>query len=240
MKKSGIIFALFLYVCAAFSLFYYIFLELDVYYLITLTERFFYVFLTCILIYGGSIVLVKNQSDNKIKIMKNTFRIFFGLYVVLLVTITLFDPLLRSGVTRIVFDSKAIIAYFKSTASLRPFWMMALYWNGLNRGLLSISEYLMNMVGNFIAMMPLALFLPMLSRTFKRPLPFVVTVTLIILTIESLQAITMSGYFDVDDIILNLSGALAMFYILRTPFINEFILRLSFGSISVTKEPVDD
>jgi len=239
VKKGMLVLAIALYISSLFSFFYYVKLELDVYYFMTLTERFSYILLACLLLYGGSVVLLKKSSENNQKIMSITFQIFFVFYVILLITITLFDPLLRSGATRLIFDLDEISEYIQTTANTRPFWTISLYWNGLNRGLLSVSEYLMNIVGNFVVMMPLAFFLPMLSKTFKKFIPFVLTVTLVILAIESLQAITMSGYFDVDDIMLNLVGALVMFYFLRIPFVGLWISELTFGSITIHGEKND-
>jgi Glycopeptide antibiotics resistance protein len=233
MKKGMLVLAVVLYACSLFSFCYYVKLELDVYYLMTLTERFTYLLLACLLLYGGSIVLVKVSNENSKKIMTITFQIFFAFYVILMITITLFDPLLRSGSTRVVFDFELVSEYIKETANVRPFRMILLYWNGLNSGLLSLSVYLMNIVGNLVVMMPLAFFLPMLSKTFKKFIPFVITVTIVILSIESLQAITMSGYFDVDDIMLNLVGALIMFYFLRIPFVGLWVSELSCGSITI-------
>lgn len=45
----------------------------------------------------------------------------------------------------------------------------------------------------------------------------------IVIGIELLQFITMSGCCDIDDVILNVMGALVMFGILRIKSINQLI-----------------
>ena len=49
---------------------------------------------------------------------------------------------------------------------------------------------------------------------------------LIILSIEFIQLIKSSGRFDIDDIILNLSGELLMFRILKINSINKLVRKI--------------
>lgn len=91
------------------------------------------------------------------------------------------------------------------------------YWNYNLVPLRSTGRYFINItddyaykniLGNIVPFMPLGFLLP-LSR--KRTTTFFKTLGccfLIILFIEFLQLITMLGYFDIDDIWLNLTGCI--------------------------------
>ena len=71
----------------------------------------------------------------------------------------------------------------------------------------STSQVMLNLFGNVCAFMPMAFFLPLLFKKQNKFRYFVITMVLMILGIEFLQLVTGSGRFDVDDLILNLSGA---------------------------------
>ena len=71
--------------------------------------------------------------------------------------------------------------------------------------------------------MPFAFFLPILLKKQKKFKNFLVTMLCIVIGIELLQFITMSGCCDIDDVILNVVGALVMFGILQIKSINQLI-----------------
>lgn len=57
------------------------------------TARLVLLCLSCLAIYFGSLLIVKTIPQNKsIKIMKTTFSLFFIIYILLIATLTLFDP----------------------------------------------------------------------------------------------------------------------------------------------------
>lgn len=65
---------------------------------------------------------------------------------------------------------------------------------------------ILNLAGNTIAFIPLGFFIPILYKKltkFKYALP---TYFVIIFSIETFQHLSALGYFDVDDIILNVLG----------------------------------
>lgn len=68
-----------------------------------------------------------------------------------------------------------------------------------------------NIIGNIFIMMPLGLLLPNVSERMKRPLYFLFFTIGCVLCIELLQLFGTVGTFDIDDIILNIVGALIGF-----------------------------
>lgn len=61
--------------------------------------------------------------------------------------------------------------------------------------------------------MPFAFFLPLLFKKQNNFKTFLLTMICIVIGIELLQFITMSGSCDIDDVILNVSGSLIMYEI---------------------------
>ncbi len=65
-----------------------------------------------------------------------------------------------------------------------------------------------NFLGNLLAFLPLGLFLPLLFRRQRRFWLFLLTAALCIAFVELLQLLTRRGALDVDDLLLNLPGAI--------------------------------
>ena len=95
--------------------------------------------------------------------------------------------------------------------------------NRINSGDIAPYIFIYNILGNAVALMPFAFFLPILLKKQKKFKNFLVTMICIVIGIELLQFITMSGCCDIDDVILNVVGAVVMFGILRIKSINQLI-----------------
>ncbi|OJE34823.1 teicoplanin resistance protein VanZ [Bacillus proteolyticus] len=72
----------------------------------------------------------------------------------------------------------------------------------------NIDIVLMNTLGNVIIFIPFGFLLPLLFKQINNVKMASKIFTLFICLIESLQLLTFSGIFDIDDIILNMLGAL--------------------------------
>ena len=113
--------------------------------------------------------------------------------------------------------------YMNSSFNIIPLKTIKLYFNGYNGGYLSKSLFLYNIIGNLCALMPLSFFLPLLFKKQNNILIFILTIILIVIGIESMQFLTLSGSCDIDDLILNLSGSLVLYLILKIKPINKVI-----------------
>lgn len=78
-----------------------------------------------------------------------------------------------------------------------------------------LARNIIYLTGNIIGFIPLGIFLPTLFFQQRRFLPFLVTVLASIAVLALIQVLTMRGSFDIDDIILNATGACLGFGILR-------------------------
>ncbi len=166
-------------------------------------------------LYIGGFLLSKYLDNNKP--MKINLYIFFGLYLILLITLTLFDSLwLRNGFNFSGFDN------IQDRINLVPFKTIMTFAKEFD-SMYSTSQIILNLFGNVCAFMPMALFLPLLFKRQNKVFQFVITLILMILGIEFLQLITGSGRFDIDDLILNLFGAVLVYLLFKIKSVKALI-----------------
>lgn len=176
---------------------------------------------SCCFLYFGGWLLSKSRKDNKA--MKINLWIFFLLYIILLVTLTLFDTMWgRNGFTFINWFSDEFIAFLEHSINLVPFKTIMTFVKQFN-SMYDNRTILLNLFGNLLALMPMAFFLPLLFKKQNKFKYFIITVLLIILGIEVTQLLTTSGKFDIDDFILNASGATILYFILKIKDVNKLI-----------------
>lgn len=76
---------------------------------------------------------------------------------------------------------------------------------------------IVNIGGHMLMFTPFGFFLPRINKRFQKLGFFIFISCLIMLLIEILQFVSMSGSFDVDDALLNVIGAVLGFVFLRNP-----------------------
>ncbi len=169
--------------------------------------------------------LCRTPGAKKGKIMNFTFSVLFALYLHLLFTLTLFDPDFgRTGTVSFLFSDKERMAeYLQTSVNLTPLETIKRYINALEHGKLNLTNIATNLLGNFSVLMPMALFLPILFRKCRRFGWFALTTVLTVVLIEGLQLLFMTGSCDVDDLILNVTGAWFAYLIFQIPPIRKKI-----------------
>ncbi len=176
---------------------------------------------SCLFLYFGGFLLSKYKNNNKT--MRINLWVFFMLYILLLVTLTLFDAMWgRNGLTFINWFSEEFTYFVKHSINLIPFKTIIEFVKEFN-SMYSSRTILLNLFGNFIALMPMAFFLPLLFKKQNKFKNYFITIILIDLGIELTQLLTASGRFDIDDFILNISGATLMYFILKIKDVNKLI-----------------
>lgn len=213
-KKINLVSSIIMYVVAILILLFYAIASFK----IEMVEFFRLILLctSCLFLYFGGLLLSKYLGNNKP--MKINLYIFFMLYLMLLITLTLFD----SSWGRNGFAIKDFKVYIKQSVNLVPFKTIINYIKEFN-SMYSTRQIMFNLLGNICAFMPMALFLPLLFKKQSKFKNFIITMIIIILGIESLQLITTSGRFDIDDLILNLFGAVIMYLLLNIKSVNDLI-----------------
>ena len=212
-KKVNLVSSIIMYVIAGLVLLFYF----DIGFIAKMTEvsRLVLLGVSSLFLYIGGVLLSKYLDNNKP--MKINLYIFFGLYLILLITLTLFDSLwLRNGFNFSGFDN------IQDRINLVPFKTIMTFVKEFD-SMYSTSQIMLNLFGNVCAFMPMALFLPLLFKRQNKAFQFVITLTLMILGIEFLQLITGSGRFDIDDLILNLFGAVLVYLLFKIKSVNALI-----------------
>lgn len=192
---------------------------------------------SCLFMYIGGIKLSKQIGNNKP--MKVNLFIFFIIYLILLITFTLFDPVWGRHGFNYLIDTNSFKYYIDNAVNLVPFKTISIYIKNLSYNVLTRENIIYNLVGNFVCMMPLALFLPLLFKKQQRFLTYCKTIICITLSIELIQFITTSGSCDIDDIILNGSGAIIFYGILNIPIIKRIIYKIFLGE-NIRKKELQD
>lgn len=217
MKNKKFICGKILYIISFFIILFYLYIELGNIVFNPLIRIFILIF-NCIIMY----IAAKLLSNNKL--FKFNLIVWFCLYIVFLLSLTLFDTYFnRNGINIFSLDKDMVKEYMNSSFNIIPLKTIKLYFNGYNGGYLSKSLFLYNIIGNLCALMPLSFFLPLLFKKQNNILIFILTIILIVIGIESMQFLTLSGSCDIDDLILNLSGSLVLYLILKIKPINKVI-----------------
>lgn len=175
---------------------------------------------SCAFLYFGGLLLSKYINDNKP--MKINLWIFFILYVLLFITLTLFSGFYgRNGFTLVKWNKELFNNYIHNSLNLIPFKTIMEYIMPPN--ILLSRIVIVNVLGNIFACMPFGFFLPLLFKKQNDFIVFTITMIVIVLIIELLQFATLSGSCDIDDFILNVLGAVIMYLILRVKKIKNVV-----------------
>ncbi len=144
--------------------------------------------------------------------MKNNFftKVLFTLYLAVLLFILFarygenFSPSLADLTNR-----------FSTSVNLKPFHTINSYLKALENGNVSPSVVKNNLLGNFLLFMPYPFFAYAFSK-YKNALWVITLTALTVIAVEIIQIVTGLGSLDIDDFILNVSGA-ALAYIILKP-----------------------
>lgn len=180
----------------------------------------------CILIYLSGYILVNKLNYTK-KILIVNLIIYFLIYTVTIFSLTLFDEIYgRQGLIIIDWDKNLLNSYFTNSFNLKPFHTIHLFTKGYINGIVSFRNFSINVIGNLTAFMPYGLFLPLIFKSMRKYYSFLITMILIVVVIELLQFVTMSGSCDIDDLILNVLGASIVYFITKIKCINKLINKI--------------
>ena len=209
-EKIRIISSSIFYLLALVFLGIYLYIELKPNMFFDTTQRVINLCLICLFIYLGSLLLSKYLKNNKP--LKVSLWVFFILYLILLITLVVFDYF--RGLS-FIFISKYANLYLKDSVNIVPLATIMGYVKAFFNNSANFSIIAYNLVGNVVCLTPLAFFLPKLFKKQNKFITFLITTMGVALSIECLQLLTMSGTFDIDDIILNVLGACIAYLVLN-------------------------
>jgi glycopeptide antibiotics resistance protein len=137
------------------------------------------------------------MNANRVRMM---WKVLFAVYVLLLLWFVVVKPVgLTSGMESIRWNRSIGIWNF----NLEPFRTISSYLRNQ-----SSSISLRNLLGNIAAFIPSGFLVPVVFRRHESMIRTLWICLIAILGAEILQFAAMPGYFDVDDILLNMTGCL--------------------------------
>ena len=150
----------------------------------------------------------RNVVKNKRRMFTILHSIAFIIYLINLVYQLFLNPALR-------------YANAMSGVNISPLKTIFLYYNAYTRHTLPIKNIILNMIGNVMLFMPFGYFVYVLFKPMRSFLPYFFFFLFMIIGVECIQYIWKVGSADIDDIILNMSGILILYIILKFPYIKK-------------------
>ena len=74
--------------------------------------------------------------------------------------------------------------------------------------------------------MPYGMFIPLMFKRINKYYKFLILMVILVIGIELLQFITLSGSCDIDDLILNVLGASIIYFICRIKVVKKIINKI--------------
>ena len=140
--------------------------------------------------------------------VKRILLIPFAVYLLTLISLLFFAG--RQSDMDISFGE-----FVRDSVNLVPFRSIGIYLSVMQRGVRHASASIVHFCGNIVGFAPFAFFLPFYSKKAQKAGGFLLIMLGIILGLEAVQLLTRRGSFDIDDLLLNLLGAMAASGLLR-------------------------
>lgn len=173
------------------------------------------------------------NASEKRRIQYRMLKLIFLIYLIALATLLFLGSTFRAGVAerniwKVDPFSQDHIDYY---LNLKPLKSVKMYVSAFVNQTMTLRIIILNIVGNLIAFAPFGFFIPVIySKKIKNIFSFVLVVTLSCITMEFIQFITMVGQADIDDLLLNLIGAVITYLFVHIPPIRKAVhKRLPYG-----------
>jgi len=140
------------------------------------------------------------------------WRATFYIYIILLV---IFVVIKFDGSISSIYERINAINVSRSeglwNCNLIPFKSISHYWHHISR-----PHGYQNILGNILPFIPMGILISINFYKLKGIIKTLLISLIFIVTIELIQFVTMLGYFDIDDIVLNLFGSLIGYCLYKT------------------------
>ena len=159
----------------------------------------------------------KNENE-KIKIKKFCTITLFCMYCISLISI-----LFLKNEYRLIDTTYNINPFSREhfeTVNIIPFKTIVDFFNNWN-----IKVFILNIGVNILLFMPMGIFIPSLfKKNIKNLRQFILIIIVISLIVEILQFITFRGSADIDDIILNVFGAVISYLLSNLKIFKKYLI----------------
>lgn len=110
----------------------------------------------------------------------------------------------------------SVLEYAMMHINLVPFKTIGGYIDAIMKGTMNVNIPLENIFGNLIMFLPAGMYLPLFCEKVDSIKKLIIYMLQIFLLIELGQFLTKRGSFDIDDLILNLAGAVIGYLLWRS------------------------
>lgn len=199
------------------------------------------IYATPILVLFIEMVYQMNHTDrmeDKRLIQRRAYIDMFVIYLIAAATLLFLGSSFRRAFSeRNIWEAEAFTKeHFELYCNLKPFKSIRMYMEAYRRHSMSIRVISVNILGNLAAFMPCAIFMPVIFKKMRKFRYFLLVVTGIVILAETIQFLTMVGQADVDDVILNVTGA-SILYALR-PLIRY--VEGKYADYYLTEQPITE
>ncbi len=150
--------------------------------------------------------------------MTRNLKFFFGVisafYVLALIYILFFR-----GRGNVYMQQMPLSEYMTYAVNLVPFETIKGFWNALKNHTINTDIAVFNIFGNIALFVPFGFLLPVAAKRLRALWKCAAVTFFAVLTAEILQLLLKVGSFDIDDIILNMLGAVTGYAVFRIAFI---------------------
>lgn len=103
----------------------------------------------------------------------------------------------------------------RANSNLIPFFSFYVFITTPFKSAVVIRQFAINLVGNLLLFLPWGLLIPSIIEKYRDAKRFLIVTSLVIISIELTQLFLMLGSGDIEDYLLNITGALAGFALNR-------------------------
>ncbi len=162
--------------------------------------------------------------------MKAFLLVLFLFYAAVLFDFTLLDEDFGRNILNIFdYDKHSFMEHIENRINLIPFATVTLFFKGYANDLLSLYSFLVNIFGNFLVLFPLPFFI-LIFRKRRTSFSEILIICLVVtLSVEVLQFLLLTGSTDIDDVLLNMAGAICFCVVSRIKRVGKGISKLTFG-----------
>jgi len=153
--------------------------------------------------------------------MKKAIKVVFSIGFIFYLLVLLF--ILFLGTRGYIWSDLSLLEYIKRSSNFVPFKTISTYFKAISDGSMNMDIPIKNLVGNFILFLPMGFYLPFFMKKINKVSVFSFSMIILLLIIEVLQLVTRRGSFDIDDLILNILGALIGFGIWKANVVQKLL-----------------
>lgn len=187
------------------------------------------------IVFGGDFLKSKIIGLDRSAVVKTVMICLFLIYTLLIIDFTLINDSFGRNISNIFLADKTLVnEYLSQKINLVPFATIKLFIKAYKESNLKPHIVIENILGNLLAFSPSTFFVPRIFKKVNTALKFLLCISCAVLTVEVLQIVFLTGSADIDDFILNVGGAMAVYGVLAIPKIKRTVNKLLFGEYNET------